>query len=101
CGHEYTLANLRFAAHVDGANPAVASKLAWAQRTACTVPSTIAAEREHNPFMRVENPRVAQAAMAADVPGPPAPEGGAVEVMRRLREMKNAFRGPSHLKLSQ
>jgi hydroxyacylglutathione hydrolase len=44
CGHEYTVANLRFAAAVDPSNEAIKSKAAWAAAQVAaglhTVPST-------------------------------------------------------------
>jgi hydroxyacylglutathione hydrolase len=66
CGHEYTESNLRFAAHVEPANRAVAEKLARVQTVRAkraddwhdaspdemTVPSTIGEERATNPFLR-------------------------------------------------
>jgi hydroxyacylglutathione hydrolase len=59
CGHEYTLANARFAAHVEPGNRAVAERLAETQalREAgeITLPTTVAEERETNPFVRSTN----------------------------------------------
>ncbi|KAJ3118395.1 hypothetical protein HDU96_001913 [Phlyctochytrium bullatum] len=81
CGHEYTTSNLKFAAHVEPENPDIQSKLSWCASNAVTVPSTIGAEKTFNPFMRVEVP-----AVVAKVGG-----GSAVEVMGKLREMKNNF----------
>ena len=56
CGHEYTLANARFAAHVDPANTAVAERqervAAMRERGEVTLPSTIGEERATNPFLR-------------------------------------------------
>jgi hydroxyacylglutathione hydrolase len=56
CGHEYTLANLRFALTVEPDNTAMRDKLALAasarERGEPTVPSTIADELATNPFMR-------------------------------------------------
>ena len=56
CGHEYTLANARFAAEVEPDNQAIAERLArvQAQRDAgeITLPTTVAQERETNPFVR-------------------------------------------------
>ena len=56
CGHEYTLANARFAAHVDPDNAAIAERL---ERVAVmrasgevTLPTTIGEERATNPFLR-------------------------------------------------
>jgi len=50
CGHEYTAANLRFAAHVEPANADVAA--AAKNVKVPSVPSTIAAEKRINPFVR-------------------------------------------------
>ena len=59
CGHEYTLANARFAAHVEPGNAAVADRLArvTAMRESgqITLPTTVAEERETNPFVRSTN----------------------------------------------
>jgi hydroxyacylglutathione hydrolase len=56
CGHEYTAANLRFAAHVEPRNAAVTAKAAHVAeqraRGEATVPSTLAEEKATNPFMR-------------------------------------------------
>jgi hydroxyacylglutathione hydrolase len=56
CGHEYTLANARFAAHVEPENAAVADRLAnveaMRERGEITLPTTVAQERETNPFVR-------------------------------------------------
>ncbi len=56
CGHEYTLANGRFAAHVEPDNAAVAKRLervaAMRNRGEITLPTTIGEERATNPFMR-------------------------------------------------
>jgi hydroxyacylglutathione hydrolase len=59
CGHEYTLANARFAAHVDPGNADVARRLEQvsAMRDAgqITLPTTVAEERATNPFVRARN----------------------------------------------
>jgi hydroxyacylglutathione hydrolase len=59
CGHEYTLANARFAAHVEPGNRAVADRLARVQELReageITLPTTVAEERETNPFVRSTN----------------------------------------------
>lgn len=59
CGHEYTLANARFAAQADPDNPAIAARLAEVERLrasgAITLPTTVAAERATNPFVRARN----------------------------------------------
>jgi hydroxyacylglutathione hydrolase len=66
CGHEYTVANLRFAAEVEPDNQAVAEyrRRADSLRRANqpTLPSTLGLEREVNPFLRCDEPAVADAA---------------------------------------
>jgi len=56
CAHEYTLSNARFAVHAEPANAAIQARLAEvaALREAgkMTVPTTVAQERETNPFVR-------------------------------------------------
>jgi len=58
CGHEYTLANARFAVTVEPDNAALAERLrqveAMRGRGEVTLPTTIAEERATNPFMRAE-----------------------------------------------
>jgi hydroxyacylglutathione hydrolase len=59
CGHEYTLANARFAAHAEPNNAAIAARLAEVQalREAdkITLPTSVGEERETNPFVRATN----------------------------------------------
>lgn len=59
CGHEYTLANARFAAHAEPGNPAIAARLAEVEglRAAgqITLPTSVAQERETNVFVRATN----------------------------------------------
>jgi hydroxyacylglutathione hydrolase len=56
CGHEYTLANARFAAHAEPGNEAIADRLSKVERMRAdgeiTLPTTVAAERATNPFVR-------------------------------------------------
>jgi hydroxyacylglutathione hydrolase len=59
CGHEYTLANARFAAHAEPENAAVHDRLkevdALRAAERITLPTTVAQERETNPFVRATN----------------------------------------------
>jgi hydroxyacylglutathione hydrolase len=59
CAHEYTLANARFAAHAEPANDAIAERLAVVEAMRrdgrITIPTTVAQERETNPFVRSTN----------------------------------------------
>jgi hydroxyacylglutathione hydrolase len=59
CGHEYTLANGRFALTVEPGNEAlvrrVAEVAAMRERGEVTLPTTIGAERATNPFIRASS----------------------------------------------
>ncbi|MGH6932512.1 MAG: hydroxyacylglutathione hydrolase [Dongiaceae bacterium] len=65
CGHEYTQANARFAVTIEPDNAALARRAEQvdALRAAGrpTIPSTIGDERATNPFLRADQPAVAQA----------------------------------------
>jgi hydroxyacylglutathione hydrolase len=65
CGHEYTLANLRFAIAVDPDNVALRARYrteqATRERGMPTLPSTIALEKATNPFLRVLEPEIVEA----------------------------------------
>ena len=73
CGHEYTLANARFAVTVEPDNRALADRLnrvaATRERGDITLPTTIGEERATNPFMRAAS----------------------VEDFARLRKLKDSF----------
>jgi len=91
CGHEYTLANLRFAAAVEPASTDIEARTVHErdkrERDLPTLPSTIGAERATNPFLRAALPDVmARAARHAQ-----RPMAGAVDAFATLREWKNAF----------
>jgi len=83
-GHEYTAANLRFAAAVEPDNAAVAGR-AGALATPST-PSTIADERATNPFLRAAEAAVIAAAAARGAAGDP------VSVFAEVRAWKDGFR---------
>jgi len=56
CAHEYTLSNARFASFAEPGNAAVADRLSNVERMRSngeiTIPTTVAQERETNPFVR-------------------------------------------------
>ncbi len=56
CGHEYTLSNAKFCAHVEPGNAAIAARLKAVEAARAagrfTVPTTIAEEKATNVFMR-------------------------------------------------
>ena len=91
CGHEYTLANIKFAKAADAANPELAlwERAASAVRAKDepTLPSTLARERLANPFLRCDQPAIVAA--ASRHAGKPLAD--AVSVLGALREWKNKF----------
>ena len=74
CAHEYTLSNALFAAHADPGNAAIADRLERTRQLRddgqITVPTTVAQERETNPFVRATD----------------------VDEFARLRKAKDSFR---------
>jgi hydroxyacylglutathione hydrolase len=91
CGHEYTLANLRFAAAVEPARADIGARTQRErekrERGLPTLPSTIGAERATNPFLRAGLPNV----MAAASAHAGRPVNDAVDAFATLREWKNRF----------
>lgn len=92
--HEYTLSNLKFAQAVDPSNPILEShRLQCEQKRSLghpTLPSTLHTEREINPFLRVSEPAIQQAAATRRHQDPSTifhPES----VFAVLREWKNHF----------
>jgi hydroxyacylglutathione hydrolase len=85
CGHEYTLANAKFALGVDPRNGILRERAEHvAQLRAAgeyTLPTTIALECATNPFLRAEEPEV-QAAVGL-------PDADPVAVFAELRDRKN------------
>jgi hydroxyacylglutathione hydrolase len=94
CGHEYTVPNLRFAAEIEPANVALATRLADAtrriERSVPTLPSTIAEECATNPFLRCTEPEVVAAAERHA--GRTLEDE--VEVFAALRRRKDGWRPP-------
>ena len=92
CGHEYTLANAVFALEVEPGNAALAARSAEVSRLraagAATLPSTLASERDCNPFLRCDAPEVL-GSIGRRLGHVPA---DAVEAFAALRAWKDAFR---------
>lgn len=65
CGHEYTLANAKFAVTVDPGNERLRERYAEVQRLReagrPTLPTTMALEKATNPFLRADHPDIAAA----------------------------------------
>lgn len=91
CGHEYTLANVRFARAADPGNPALAELEARAktlrEQGRPTLPSTIAQEKATNPFVRCHEPAIVES--ASRYAGRPLSDP--VSVLAAIREWKNSF----------
>jgi hydroxyacylglutathione hydrolase len=62
CGHEYTLANARFAVTVDPTNPMLKQRAARIEALRAgnkpTLPTTIGEELSTNPFLRWHDPAI-------------------------------------------
>lgn len=83
-GHEYTLANLRFAQSIEPNNKEIEAKLQWAKSSEYTTPSTIESEKLTNPFLRVNLPEVARLIDSN-------PNSSVTDVLGKLRKMKDLF----------
>lgn len=86
CGHEYSLQNLKYGNHVEPDNEAIKDKIQWSkskrEASEPTVPSTIAEEKQINPFMRVHSDSVQKFAKSSDP----------IETMSVLRKIKDTFK---------
>lgn len=93
CGHEYTLANLRFARAVEPQNAELSQYMARCEALRAddrpTLPSELGTERRINPFLRSRETDVRQALHAHA--GLPA-NAGETEAFAALRQWKNEFR---------
>ena len=93
CTHEYTLSNLKFARAVEPGNAVLLHYSSQCEALRAqnqpTLPSQMALERDINPFLRVRQGQVAQAAQGYDAQ---VPLDDAVAVLAALRQWKNEFR---------
>lgn len=87
CGHEYTMANIKFARTIEPNNKALAARDAQARQqiaqNQATIPVTIGDEKRANPFLRADIPEVAA---GIEMSGKPA-----AQVFAEIRERKNSF----------
>jgi hydroxyacylglutathione hydrolase len=87
CAHEYTQANARFALTVDPDNPALQARAAEIDRQRAagqpTVPTTLGAEREANPFLRPHDPAIRRRLGM--------PDASDAEVFAEIRKRKDRF----------
>lgn len=93
CTHEYTTANLRFAATVEPDNPAIVQRIARVSELRRaglpSLPSTIEDELASNPFLRCDSPVVIKSVYNHTGAQPAT----AVEVFAALRQWKDTFTG--------
>src|SRR5689334_14535914 len=87
CGHEYTMANIRFALTIEPDNEDLRARAEEAKREVAagraTIPTTIGDEKRANVFLRADVPAVAQAVGLAGRP--------AADVFAEVRARKNRF----------
>jgi hydroxyacylglutathione hydrolase len=87
CGHEYTLANIKFAQTIEPGNAALKARADEAQKQIgagrFTIPTTIDEEKAANVFLRADVPAVAAAVGLAGKPG--------ADVFAEIRARKNRF----------
>jgi hydroxyacylglutathione hydrolase len=85
CGHEYTLANIRFAKTIEPGNAALAAREQEVARLVAarqpTIPSSMGQEKAANPFLRADLPELAKSVGLAGSP--------AWQVFAEIRERKN------------
>ncbi len=88
CGHEYTVANAKFALSVEPGNAALVKRDADVKRLRQdgkpTLPTTMALEKATNPFLRVNEPEI-RAALGLEKATP-------AEIFGELRRRKDNFR---------
>jgi len=87
CGHEYTLANIKFAKTIEPENKALLARAAQAEKQIAvgepTIPTTMEEEKAANVFLRADVPSVAAAVgLAGKSPA---------EVFAEIRTRKNKF----------
>ncbi|MBX3201741.1 MAG: hydroxyacylglutathione hydrolase [Labilithrix sp.] len=89
CGHEYTESNLRFAAHVEPSNAAVAEARTRAAQLRKegrpTMGATIGDELSYNPFLRTSSPELRK---ALGIPASASP----ADALGAIRQAKDAFK---------
>lgn len=87
CGHEYTLANIKFARTIEPDNAVLAARESEAKKQieegSATIPTTIGDEKLANCFLRADKPEVAAGIGMAGKP--------AVDVFTEIRARKNRF----------
>lgn len=91
CAHEYTLANLAFALHLEPGNILLTQHqqemASLRDKGIPTVPTSIEIEKQINPFLRVDSQEICQSARQFN------PDTGSepTEIFATIRKMKDAF----------
>ena len=87
-GHEYTERNLEFAQSVEPGNAAVSKRLDAVRQSRrqgqFTTPTTLAEERQTNPFLRCQSPQLRQVAQRES--SGPSTDAGVFGVLRGLKD---------------
>lgn len=88
CGHEYTRKNLQFAAHVEPDNAMIQSYLSHLEENPkeCSLPSTIALEKQINPFMRTTESSIKEFVKSQGIAS-----DDSLVIFETLRALKNTF----------
>lgn len=86
-GHEYTRANLKFAKTIEPDNPILDAHIQYLEKNdqSCSLPSTIALEKEINPFLRTNTSELKQFAKKNNIDPDP------VQILKALRKLKDNF----------
>jgi hydroxyacylglutathione hydrolase len=91
CAHEYTLANLHFAETVEPENQDIKRRIEWCKKQResgiPTVPGTLLAEKNTNPFLRSSEPTVISAAKRHSGPG----ISNSIDIFAVIRSWKDSF----------
>lgn len=95
CAHEYTLANLQFAAHLSPDNADIQAKIAQirSMRAAgkITLPSSLTDEKKINPFLRCHSTEITAAATRYATENGLQPPSSAAATFRIIRDWKDRF----------
>jgi hydroxyacylglutathione hydrolase len=87
CGHEYTLANIRFAKTIEPDNEALLNKEKEAKelrdQRKPTVPAIMSEEFQYNPFLRADDPKIQESVGAS---------GDPVATLSIIRKKKDTFK---------
>ncbi len=91
CGHEYTLANLNFALHVEPDNEDIRERIKLVEKLRLnnkpSLPSTMISEKQTNPFLRCSQKSVIEMVQIYVN----RKLTNTIDVLRELREWKNKF----------